>query len=105
MAEKAPVDGIEIDNLGTAVIKNEQVKKDIFIYSIKIADFYYRDSAKNMIERIENETSLKNSKIKKISNTKYRVLIGPFSDIKKLEESFNEIKSLSFENIEILKNV
>lgn len=105
VAEKAPVDGIEIDNLGTAVIKNEQVKKDIFIYSIKIADFYYRDSAKNMIERIENETSLKNSKIKKISNTKYRVLIGPFSDIKKLEESFNEIKSLSFENIEILKNV
>jgi cell division protein FtsN len=58
-----------------------------------------------MIKRIENETSLKNSKIKKISNTKYRVLIGPFSDIKKLEESFNEIKSLSFENIEILKNV
>ena len=105
VAEKAPVDGIEIDNLGTAVIKNEQVKKDIFIYSIKIADFYYRDSAKNMIERIENETSLKNSKIKKISNTKYRVLIGPFSDIKKLEESFNEIKSLSFEKIEILKNV
>ncbi len=105
VAEKAPVDGIEIDNLGTTVIKNEQVKKDIFIYSIKIADFYYRDSAKNMIKRIENETSLKNSKIKKISNTKYRVLIGPFSDIKKLEESFNEIKSLSFENIEILKNV
>ena len=58
-----------------------------------------------MIERIENETNLKNSKIKKISNTKYRVLIGPFSDIKKLEESFYEIKSLSFENIEILKNV
>ncbi|MDC0876387.1 SPOR domain-containing protein [Candidatus Pelagibacter sp.] len=105
VAEKAPVDGIEIDNLGTTVIKNEQVKKDIFIYSIKIADFYYRDSAKNMIKRIENETSLKNSKIKKISNTKYRVLIGPFSDIKKLEESFNEIKALSFENIEILKNV
>ena len=105
VAEKAPVDGIEIDNLGTAVIKNEQVKKDIFIYSIKIADFYHRDSAKNMIKRIENETSLKNSKIKKISNTKYRVLIGPFSDIKKLEESFNEIKSLNFENIEILKNV
>ena len=105
VAGKAPVDGIEIDNLGTAVIKNEQVKKDIFIYSIKIADFYYRDSAKNMIKRIENETSLKNSKIKKISNTKYRVLIGPFNDIKKLEESFNEIKSLNFENIEILKNV
>ena len=33
------------------------------------------------------------------------VLLGPFNDIKKLEDSFNEIKSLDFENIEILKDV
>ena len=105
VAEKAPVDGIEIDNLGTTAIKNEQVKKDIFIYSIKIADFYYRDSANNMIKRIENETSLKNSKIKKISNTKYRVLIGPFDDIKSLKNSFEKMKPFNFENLEILRNV
>jgi len=43
--------------------------------------------------------------IKTISNTKYRVLLGPFNDIKKLEESFNDIKSLNFENLEILKDV
>ena len=43
--------------------------------------------------------------IKKLSNTKYRVLIGPFNDIKNLEKSFNELKPLEFENIEILKNV
>ena len=43
--------------------------------------------------------------IKKLSNTKYRVLLGPFNDIKKLEESFNEIKLLNFENLQILKNV
>ena len=54
---------------------------------------------------VENETKLKNSIIIKLSKTKYRVLIGPFNDIKKLEESFNEIKSLDFENIEILKDV
>ena len=36
-------------------------------------------------------------------NTKYRVLLGPFNDIKKLEESFNEIKSLNFENIRNFK--
>jgi cell division protein FtsN len=58
-----------------------------------------------MIDRIKKETNLKNSIIKKLSKTKYRVLLGPFNDIKKLEESFNEIKSLNFENLEILKNV
>ena len=58
-----------------------------------------------MILRIKKETNLKNPSIKKLSKTKYRVLLGPFSDIKKIEESFNEMKSLNFENLEILKNV
>ncbi len=58
-----------------------------------------------MVKRIESETNLKNSSIRKISNTKYRVLIGPFNDIKILEKSYNVIKSLNFENLEILKNV
>ena len=106
VAEKAPVDGIQIDNLGEInQPKNETIKEEIFSYSIKIADFYYKDSAKNMSDRIINETNIKNPLIKTISNTKYRVLLGPFNDIKKLEDSFNEIKSLDFENIEILKDV
>ena len=106
VAEKAPVDGIQIDNLGEInQPKNETIKEEIFSYSIKIADFYYKDSAKNMSDRIINETNIRNPLIKTISNTKYRVLLGPFNDIKKLEDSFNEIKSLNFENIEILKDV
>jgi hypothetical protein len=106
VAEKAPVDGIQIDNLGDVnQLKNEAKKDNIFSYSIKIADFYYKDSAKNMSDRIIDETNITNPVIKTISNTKYRVLLGPFNDIKKLEDSFNEIKSLDFENIEILKDV
>ena len=58
-----------------------------------------------MSDRITNETNIKNPIIKTISNTKYRVLIGPFNDIKKLKDSFNKIKLLNFENIEILKDV
>ena len=104
VAEKAPVDGITIDNLGADLNKKKQVKKHKFSYSIKIADFYYKDSAESMILRIKKETNLKNPSIKKLSQTKYRVLIGPFNDIKKLEKSFDEIKLLEFENLEILKD-
>ena len=105
VAEKAPINGIKIDNLGAS--NNKIIKKDktTFLYSIKVADFYYKNSAQNMIDRIKDKTNLNNSTIKKLSNTKYRVLLGPFNDIKKLEESFNVIKSLNFENLEILKNV
>ena len=105
VAEKAPVDGITIDNLGNDIEKEIKTKKQKFLYSIKIADFYYRDSAENMVNRIKDETNIKDSVIKKLSKTKYRVLLGPFNDIKKLEKSFNEIKILNFENIEILKDV
>ena len=106
IAEKAPIDGIQIDNLGSENLqKNDLIKEKFFNYSIKIADFYYKDSAKSMSDRIINETNIKNPIIKTLSKTKYRVLLGPFNDIKKLEESFNEIKSLDFENIEILKDV
>ena len=105
VAEKVPVDGIKIDNLGTEIKKKVQSNLVKFSYSIKIADFYYKDSAESMIKRIKDETNLRNPIIERLSNTKYRVLLGPFNDIKKIEESFNEMKSLDFENLEILKNV
>ena len=105
VAEKAPVSKITIDDLGATIKKVEIIDNQSFLYSIKVADFYYKYSAENMIKRIETETNLKNYVIKKLSKTKYRVLLGPFNDIKKLEDSFNEMKSLNFENLEILKNV
>jgi cell division protein FtsN len=58
-----------------------------------------------MVDRIKQETFLQNYKVIELSKTKYRVLIGPFNDIKSIQESFEEIKSLNFENIEILKHV
>ena len=105
VAEKAPIDGIKISDLNKKKIKKKDIKKDVFSYSIKLADFYYKESAQMVINRISVETSLKNHKIIELSETKYRVLIGPFNDIKSLKESFEKIKPLNFENIEILKNV
>ena len=57
-----------------------------------------------MIERIKLETTISNIKIIKLSKNNYRVLIGPFNDINSLKESFEEMNSLYFENLEILKN-
>ena len=58
-----------------------------------------------MINRIKNEANLKKIKIIKLSETKYRVLLGPFNDIKTLKDSFEKMNFLDFENLEILKNV
>ena len=104
VAEKAPIDGIQINDLNEKKAKEKIKKQNFFSYSIKVADFYYKNSAILLVDRIKNETSLKNLKIVKISKTKYRVLIGPFNDIKSLRESFEKIDVLNFENLEILNN-
>ena len=105
VAEKAPVDGIQINDLN---VKKEKKKSDtvkLFSYSIKVADFYYNDSAKLMIDRIKNEVQIKNLTINRLSKTKYRVLIGPFDDIKSLKNAFEKMDYFNFENLEILNNV
>ena len=104
VAEKAPVDGIQINDLNNNNLKKEIIKNKIFSYSIKVADFYYKDTAKIMVDRIKNRTSISNLKIIRLSDTKYRLLIGPFNDIKSLKDSFENMNSLNYENLEILKN-
>ena len=105
VAEKAPVDGIQINDLNVIKTKKKEVLNKEFSYSIKVADFYFKDTAQNMSKRIKNELSINNINILKISKTKFRVLIGPFNDIKTLKDSFEKMNSLNFENLEILRNV
>ena len=105
VAEKAPVDGIQINDLNTKKVNIKKIKKKNFSYFIKVADFYYQDSAQLMINRIKGEIKMNNLIIKRLSKTKYRVLIGPFNDIKSLQNSFEKMNSLNFENLVILKNV
>ena len=105
VAEKAPVDGIQIKDLNSTPKKKKKNTKLKFSYSIKLADFYYKSSAKTMISRIKNETNIKNSRIQQLSKTKFRVLIGPFNDIKSLKESYEKLRPMNFENLEILNNV
>ena len=57
-----------------------------------------------MTNRIKTTNLIKNPKINKISDNKYRVYLGPFSDINSLQKSYNDISILEFDNIEIIKN-
>ena len=106
VAEKSPVDGIQINDLKKKknIIKKVSKKND-FNYFIKVADFYYEDTARIMMNRIKTEALIDNLVVKKLSKNKYRVLIGPFNDIKSLKNSFEKMSILNFENLEILRNV
>jgi len=104
VAIKAPVNDISINDLN---VTTKKVKKNVninFSYTIKIADFYFNDTALTMIDRIKTESPIRNPKVEKISNKKYRVYLGPFSNIYSLQKSYNDIRILEFDNLEIIKN-
>ena len=102
---KAPVDSISINNLNDSIQeKKKKVKKIKFNYIIKIADFYFKNTAKSMVDRIKKETLVSNVRIQNLSSTQYRVFLGPFNNINSLQKAFNDISTLEFENIEIIKN-
>ena len=104
VADKAPIESISINDLNSnePILKNNKKKK--FSYIIKIADFYFYDSAKLMKKRIKEETKVEKIKLKSLSETNYRVFLGPFNNLNSLKKAFNDISLLNFENIEIIKN-
>ena len=103
VAQKAPVDQIQIKDLGNTVQKDTKIKKKKFNYAIKIADFYFEKSAKEMVSRISSEAGIDKISIEKLSNTKFRVFVGPYTNLNSLKKSFNAINVLEFDSIEIIK--
>ena len=103
VATKAPVDDIKIKDLSNKKSKVTKKNKRKFEYIIKIADFYFEKSANQMVLRIKNETKIKNVKINKLSNTNFRVFLGPFRNLSSLKKHFNAINTLQFDNIEVIK--
>jgi len=103
VADKAPIDEIKIKNLSSINTNKIKQNKRKFSYIIKIADFYFEKSANQMKSRIIDETSIKNVYIKKLSDTNFRVFLGPYIDLNSLKNSFNAIIVLQFDNIEIIK--
>ena len=104
VAIKAPVKSISINDLNVVNADIKKMPEKRFSYEIKIADFYFNDSAKMMVDRIINETKIKKPKIKKIAKKIFRVYLGPFNNINSLQKSYNDINILEFENIEIIRN-
>ena len=105
VADKAPVEGVNIVNISSS---NDDKKNDTkstkkFKYIIKIANFYYKDSANLVKDRIMSETNIKKINIDKVSVNNFRLSIGPYKSLKNLQKGFDKIESLYFENLELIK--
>jgi len=108
VADKAPVEGISIENIGNDTTlktkkKLNKSKKQNFNYIIKFADLYFEDSALLLKKRLKKDYNLDNVLIDKINNNVYRVYKGPYKDINSIKKEFDKIHQMEFDNIDIIK--
>ena len=106
VANKAPVDSISIQNISLEKEDNTKVsnEKNVkFEFIIKFADLFFEESAIMLKKRLEDEFSLKDINIKKMSKNLYRVYKGPFYNLGSIKNVYNEISNVNFENIELIK--
>ena len=98
---KAPVTNIMIDNI-SKFKKIKKVKKKKF--SILIAEFYSRDSALNLKNKLMEEIdSLDNNKlsIKKKNINSYQLISGRYNTVNLLKNDYIKLKNYGFENLDI----
>ena len=101
VAEKAPVDDIKMDDISTNPTKNTESKKKKKKFILVISEFYFLESAENLMKELSISTQLKNLRIKKINENKYRLFMGPFKNFNSLKNSYISLNNLSFEGLYI----
>ena len=101
VADKAPVDQIEMDDITTKVSKKiiKKTKKNNFV--LVISEFYYENSALELKKDLVKKINLDNIHIKKINNNKYRLLVGPFENFNALKTTYISLNNLGFESLNI----
>ena len=104
IANKAPIDLININNISKKKILNHKKVKN---YSILVADFYNLSSAKFLKEKLEtilNDSNYKLIYISKKNEKNYELLMGPYNTIKKLKNDYIVLNDSNFEDLDIVTN-
>ena len=103
VSKKVPVDEVKMDDLTKVEIKTKKKldKKSNFI--LVVSDFYYEDSANNLMKELVKKTKINNISVKKINDKKYRLLAGPFKNFNALKTTYISLNKLGFENLNIYK--
>ena len=104
VAEKAPVENIEMDDLSNDKTKIENKDLKNKIYTIIINDFYYEDTAFILKNNLSKKIKTNNIYVKKINNKKYRLFAGPFRNFNALKNTYISLNNLGFDDLNINKN-
>ena len=106
VAEKAPVSEIKMDDLTNKISDKKEEKTTLFKnfnFFIILNDFYYENSAINLKNELIKKTKLDSISVIKVTNTKYRLLAGPFKNFNALKTTYISLNNSGFEDLNIYK--
>ena len=98
-----PVNEVKMDDLTKIEFKTKKKLNKKSNYILVISDFYYEDSASNLMEELVKKNKMNNISVKKINNKKYRLFAGPFENFNALKTTYISLNKLGFENLNIYK--
>ena len=101
VANTAAVGIVEVDDLSSTqkLLQKKPKKKNNFV--LLISDFYYFDSAERLRIELIKKTKINGFSVKKISDTKYRLSLGPFKNFNTLKSAYISLNNLGFEDLNI----
>ena len=103
VAEIAPIDEVKMDDLTKVKAKSKKKSNKKSNFILVVSDFYYEDSANNLMKELINKTKIINISVKKINDKKYRLFVGPFKNFKALKTSYISSNKLGFEGLNVYK--
>ena len=105
VAEKAPVQEIEIDDLSKNESNSERNKNKIIKknFVLVVGDFYYKESALNLKNELISKIELKDISIKKVKQNQYRLFVGPFKNFNTLKVAYISLNKIGFDDLNIIR--
>ena len=103
VANKVPVNEVMVDDLTDAANDSIQKLPTSKKFILVISDFYYSDTAYSLKDELINKTKNNTISVKKISDNKYRLMVGPFNNFNALKSIYISLNNLGFENLNIYR--
>ena len=103
VADTVPIDEVKMDDLTKAEAKTKKKSNKKSNFILVVSDFYYEDSANDLMRELINKTNIINISVKKINDKKYRLFVGPFKNFKALKASYISLNKLGFEDLNVYK--
>ena len=103
VANKVPVNEVMVNDLTDATNDSIQKLSTSKKFILVISDFYYSDTAYSLKDELINKTKNNTISVKKISDNKYRLMVGPFNNFNALKSIYISLNNLGFENLNIYR--